>query len=44
VLLHEGDDKNDLIKLKPKIACIFNLKITQIKLMQENDFIITQLK
>ncbi|XP_027849362.2 isoleucine--tRNA ligase, cytoplasmic [Aphis gossypii] len=44
VLLNKDDDKNDLNKLKPKIARIFNLKIGQIKLIQENDVIITQLK
>lgn len=44
MLLNKDDDKNDLNKLKPKIARIFNLKIGQIKLIQENDVIITQLK
>lgn len=44
ILLHEGDDKNDLNKLKPKIAHTFNLKINEIKLIQENDFLIVQLK
>lgn len=44
VLLHAGDDKNDLNKLKPKIAHIFNLKTNKIKLLQENDIVIAQLK
>jgi len=43
ILLHEND-KNDLNELKPKIAHIFNLERNQIKLIQENDFIIAQLK
>lgn len=44
ILLHEGDDKNDLNKLKPKIAHTFDLKTNEIKLIKENDFIIIQLK
>lgn len=43
VLLHE-DDKDDLNKLKPKVASTFNLKINEIKLTQENDFVLVQLK
>lgn len=44
VLIHKGDDKNDLNKLEPKIAHIFNLNLHQIKLVQEGDFVVVQPK
>lgn len=43
ILLHE-DDKDDLNKLKPQVACIFNLNVKKIKLIQENNFVIVQLE
>lgn len=44
VLLHEGDNKNDLKKLQLKIAHTFNLLTNQFTLVPENDFITIQLK